>query len=575
MPLSLRSLLLVSVCSTVFAPASAATPDAGPSPAGTRAAAGGTAVVAPAERRAAASIAPSLLRAHIRVLADDLFEGRGPATRGDQLTQLYVRTQFEAAGLEPGAPDGSWLQPVQLVGVTSRTEGNARVTRGSAGFDLATGTELVAFAGRPVDHARVADAEIVFVGYGMVAPEYGWDDYKGTDLRGKVLLMLNNDPQDDPKLFAGKTRLYYGRWDYKYEQAARVGAAAAIIVHTTPSAGYPWQVVQTSWTGELFQLPDEGPQVDIKAWATEDASRRLVALGGHDLDTLRQAAERREFRPVPLGVTWTAALSAQVRRTSSANVLARLPGSDPALAGEVVLISAHHDHLGQHAAAETGQDVIYNGAVDNASGVAALLAIARAAALLETRPRRTLLFAALAAEEQGLLGSRHLARNLPVKPGRVAANVNIDGLNVLGRTRDLNVIGLGKSNVDDYVQALARLQGRVVLPDQFPDRGFFYRSDQFSFAKQGIPAAYFHAGTDVIGRPAGYGRSRREQFEAHDYHQPSDQFDETWDLAGAVEDTQLAFHLALKLANAARKPAWRPGDEFEAARKAALREIGE
>lgn len=572
MPLNLLPLLFVAALAL---DSPGPTPGEAPAPLSARAPAGGAAMVSAAERRAAATIGAELLRAHIRVLADDLFEGRGPATHGDRLTQLYLRSQFEALGLEPGAADGAWLQPVELLGITSRAEGTLRVARGSEGFDLVPGQDVVAFAGRPVARARIEGAEIVFVGYGMVAPEYGWDDYKGRDLRGKVLLMLNNDPHDDPKLFAGNTRLYYGRWDYKYEQAARVGAVGAIIIHTPPSAGYPWQVVQTSWTGELFQLPDEGPQVDVKAWATEDASRRLVALGGQDLDALRRAAESREFQPVPLGVTWSAALSTQVRRATSANVLARLPGSDPKLAGEVLLISAHHDHLGQRTVTETGQDVIYNGAVDNASGVAALLAIARAATALETRPRRTLLFAALAAEEQGLLGSRHLARNLPVKRGRVAANINIDGLNMLGRTRDLNVIGLGKSNVDDYVQALARMQGRQVVPDQFPDRGFFYRSDQFSFAKQGIPAAYFHAGTDVVDKPAGYGRSRREQFEAHDYHQPSDQLDETWDLTGAVEDTRLTFHLALKLANAARKPAWKPGDEFEAARKAALQEIGE
>jgi Zn-dependent M28 family amino/carboxypeptidase len=383
--------------------------------------------------------------------------------------------------------------------------------------------------------------------------------------------MMNNDPEDDPALFAGRTRLWYGRWDYKYDQAARHGAAGAIIIHTVPSAGYKWQVLQTSWTGEQFSLPSEGgPELTVKGWATEDASRRLAALGGHDLDALRAAAQRKDFRPVPLGVTWSIALANEVTRKQTANVIGWLPGSDPALAPEAVLYTAHHDHLGVRAGAPAGEDAIYNGALDNASGVSAMLAVANAMTALPQRPRRSVLFAAVAAEEQGLLGSKYLAAHPPIPAGRIGANINVDGMSIWGRTRDLTMIGLGKSDLDEWVHGLAVLQGRTVVPDQFPDRGFFYRSDQFSLARIGVPAAYFDAGTDVIGKPKGWGKEQQEAFEAKDYHQVSDELRPDWDFSGAVEDAQLLFYLGVRVANATALPAWRPGDEFEAARKKAL-----
>jgi len=533
------------------------------------------AMVSADERKAVAQIRPELLRAHMRFLASDLLEGRGSGSRGDQLAQAYIAAQMEALGLEPAAPGGGWLQRVDLVGVTTRVDGAARARRGAESQELKPLEDLVAFAGVDQPEVQVQGAEIVFVGYGIQAPEFDWDDLKGADLRGKVLLVMNNDPESDPKLFAGKTRLYYGRWDYKYEQAARAGAAGAIIVHTRASAGYPWKVVQSSWSGELFHLPPTGaPQLPVKAWATEEACRRLARLAGQDLDALRAAAESREFRPVPLGVTLDLTLRNEVRRTQSANVIGRMPGSDPVLSQEALVYTAHHDHFGQRS--EPGHPpVIYNGAVDNASGVAMLLALAQAARALPKAPQRSLYFAAVAAEEQGLLGSAHLASHLPLPSGRVAANVNIDGLNLLGRTRDVVAIGQGKSSLDDYVTALARMQGRAVVPDPFPDRGSYYRSDQFSFARVGIPGAYVKSGTDVIGKPAGWGRQQREQFENADYHQPSDDVRDAWDYSGALEDGQLMFYLGLKVANSPRKPAWKPGDEFEAARKAALKAIEE
>jgi hypothetical protein len=528
----------------------------------------------PAEKSAARTIQSRDLLAHTGFLASDLLEGRGPGTRGDALTQLYLATQFQLLGLEPAGPDGSYLQPFDLVGINGHPRTMTFQTP-KGRVELQYHDDFIAVSGVQAPESRLQDSELVFVGYGIQAPEYAWDDFKGEDMKGKTLLILNNDPEDDPKLFGGKARLWYGRWDYKYEQAARVGAAGAIILHTTPSAGYPWQVVRTSWSGEQFELPFEGDahRLQVKAWTTEQATRNLVRMGGRDLDELRAAAQRHDFRPVPLGVTVSTRFSNEVRRRPTANVLGLLRGSDPKLSQELVLYSAHHDHLGMKADARPGESAIYNGAVDNASGVAAMLEVAQAFTSLPTPPARSILFAAVAAEEQGLLGSQHLAENLPVHPGRVAANINIDGLNVHGRTRDVTVIGLGKTTLDGPLTALARAQGRRVQPDQLPDRGFFYRSDQFNFARRGIPSAYFSGGMDFIGRPPGWGKEQRQKFEAEHYHQPSDVVRPDWDLSGAVEDVQLYFLLGAHVARTREMPRWTPGDEFEAPRREALESL--
>jgi Zn-dependent M28 family amino/carboxypeptidase len=530
------------------------------------------AVLTDAERAAARTVRESRMRADIRFLSSDLLEGRGPGTRGDQLARAYLASRFEAIGLEAAAPGGGWEQGFDLVGVTATCPDLLRVSGGASSVDLRLGEDYIASSGLQAAEARVDDAEIVFVGYGIVAPEYGWDDYKGADLRGKVLLFMNNDPENDPQLFAGKTRLYYGRWDYKYEMAAKLGAAGAFIIHTDHSAGYGWKVVQSSWTGEQLSLPATGgPTLAVKAWATEDASRRIARLAGRDLDALRAAAERREFRPVPLGVWMSLRLKNEVERRRTANVIGRLAGRDPVLAREAVVYTAHHDHLGSKPG-PSGDPVIYNGALDNASGLAAMLAIAEAFSSLSERPRRSILFAAVAGEEQGLLGSEYLARHPPVPPGRLAADINIDGINIWGRTRDVAVIGLGKSTLDDWIRAIAETQGRTVVPEAFPDKGAYYRSDHLSFARIGVPAAYVDAGTDVVGRPPGWGRAQQEAWEAAHYHQPSDDLTGEWDFAGAVQDAQLLFHLGAKVADAPLKPTWRPGDEFEAARKKTLAE---
>jgi Zn-dependent M28 family amino/carboxypeptidase len=514
------------------------------------------------------------LRGHVRFLSSDLLEGRGPASRGDALTQEYIAAQMQGAGLLPGAPDGTFFQPFDIVGVSAKNPSPLVVTRGSEKVELKYHDDYIAVSGVQSPDAGVQDAEVVFAGYGIVAPEYQWDDFKGADLKGKVLLVMNNDPESDPNLFAGKTRLYYGRWNYKYESGARAGAAAVIIIHTVPSAGYPWQVVQTSWTGEQFELPSTGdPTLQIEAWVTEESARRLVQLGGQDLDKLRASAQTRDFKPVPLGVRLSARLHNEVTRKKTANVVGRLPGADPKRAAEAVVYTAHHDHLGINEDAKPGEDAIYNGAYDNATGVAALLAIAEAMVRSTPRPARSVLFAAVAAEEQGLLGSQYLAAHPPLPPGRMAVDINMDGINILGRTRDIEMIGLGKSTVDAIVEPLVKKQGRVLVPDQMPDRGFFYRSDQFNFAKVGVPAAYFKAGDDVIGKPAGWGKKQQEHFEKTDYHQPSDHMKPDWDFSGAVEDVQLFFQLGSVIANAPQMPEWRKGDEFEAARKKALADI--
>jgi Zn-dependent M28 family amino/carboxypeptidase len=542
--------------------------------------AAGLAAIRPAlltdeERAAASTVRENRMRADVRFLSSDLLEGRGPATRGDRLAREYLASRFEAIGLEPGAPGGVWEQELELVGVTAACPEVLRVSRGTAGTDLRFPQDYVAFSGTQAPEARVDDAEVVFVGYGIVAPEHGWDDYKATDLRGRVLLVMNSDPEGDPQVFAGKRRLYYGRWEYKFEMAARHGAAGAIIVHTDASAGYGWNVVQSSWVGEQLSLPavPGEPALPVKAWATEEACRRIARLGGHDLDALRAAAERRDFRPVPLGVRLSLGLRNEVEHRRSANVIGRLPGRDPVLSAEALVYSAHHDHLGTKPG-PTGEPVVYNGALDNASGLATMLAIAEAFVALPERPRRSILFAAVAAEEQGLLGSAHLVRHSPVPAGWLAANVNIDGMSIWGRTHDVPVIGLGKSSLDDWVRAVAEIQGRVVVPEAFPDKGAYYRADHLSFARAGVPSITVDAGTEVLGKPPGWGRDRQREWEAAHYHQFTDDLTAGWDFSGAVEDARLLFLLGAKVADAPLAPSWRPGDEFEAARQKAVAELG-
>ncbi|MAI70006.1 MAG: peptidase M28 [Rhodopirellula sp.] len=511
------------------------------------------------------------IRGHVQFLADDLLEGRGPGSRGDELTQLYIATQFETLGLHPAAGNGKWLQPFPLVGVRTIAPPNVVFKNGDKTVSLKSVEDFMSTIGRPAEKARLNDAELVFVGYGIEAPEYDWDDYKDFDLTNKVLVMMNNDPASDPDLFAGRRRLYYGRWDYKYEIAAQKGAAGAIIIHTTPSAGYPWQVIQTSWSGEEFELlGNEGKRLELKGWGTEEGLREVVKLSGFDLDALREQAESRDFHPISLGTTLSIELEGVVRKQNTANVLGLLPGSDPELSDEVVIYMAHHDHLGMGVERDLRGDNIYNGAVDNATGVAALLTMAKAYGQMNPPPKRSILFAAVGAEEQGLLGSKFFAENPSLQPGNMAAVINMDGTNIIGRTHDVNVIGYGKSNLDTIVTAVAKSQKRIVTPDHFPDRGYYYRSDQFSLAKIGVPGVYLHSGIEVVGKPAGWGKQQLDQWVEKIYHQPSDEYSDDWDLTGALEDTRLLYEVGRRVANQPDLPAWTVGDEFEAARKTAI-----
>jgi Zn-dependent M28 family amino/carboxypeptidase len=526
----------------------------------------------PTEVQAAAQagITPNLLAAPVRYLADDLLGGRGVASEGDKLARLYLSTQLQQLGYQPGAGSESWFQTVDMVGVKAHVPASWSFKSPRQAVTLKWYTDFIAASGTQQPTAGFSNAEVVFVGYGIQAPEFQWDDFKGSDLKGKVLLMLNNDPDWDPALFAGNTRLYYGRWDYKYDMAARLGAAAAIIIHTRPSAGYPWQVVQTSWSGEQFELPHEGEaRLQVRSWVTEGSARALLKAGGFELDTLVAAARKRDFTPVNIGLRTSLALQNTLTRVSTANVVGMLPGSDAQLRDEYVVYTAHHDHLGVGEPDKSG-DKIYNGALDNAAGCAQVLAIARSIAALPVRPRRSTLILFVAAEEQGLLGAKYYAKHPTVPPGRIAANLNIDGGSIWGRARDVTMIGMGKSTVDDVAQSVAKFQGRVLKPDQFPDRGHFYRSDQFAFAQIGVPALYFDVGTEVADRPAGWGKEQIEKWEDQQYHQPSDQLDASWNFDGMVEDVRLAFYTGWLIGNADAMPSWRKGDEFEAARIASI-----
>jgi Zn-dependent M28 family amino/carboxypeptidase len=531
--------------------------------------------ITPQMDAAAQTITGEELRRVIAELSDDRYGGRLPGSEGDTLTRQFLAAELQRIGFAPGSPGGGYEQSIELVGVTAEMPAVWRFTRGGETVELARSTDFIAASGVQEATAEIDDAEVVFAGYAIQAPEYQWDDFKDVDVRGKVLVVLNNDPDWDPALFEGNTRLYYGRWTYKYESAARQGAAGVIIVHTVPSAGYPWQVVQTSWSGPQYELPAGGqPRVAVEAWVTEEAARRLLGPE-HDLDALIEQAKTRDFRPVPLGITTSLTLTNTVTRTPTANVAGTLRGTDPELADEYVIYTAHHDHLGigdPNPADPT--DRIYNGAMDNASGVAMVLAIGEAIRAMPEPPRRSVMLLFVAAEEQGLIGSQYFAEHPPFPAGRMAANINYDSGNIWGETRDITFIGFGKSSLDAVALEVAAHQGRIVKGDQLPDRGFYYRSDQFNFAKVGVPAFYLDGGTDFIDRPPGWGLEQIQQYETNNYHQPSDELTPDWNFDGMVQDARFGFHAGLIVANDPMLPHWNPGNEFEAARRAALEAVG-
>ncbi len=525
---------------------------------------------------AVSAITADSLMSHIRVLASDAYEGRAPGTRGEDSTVAYLETQFRGMGLLPGNPDGTYIQNVALMGFTSTPTASLSVAGRT--IPLRSPDDFVAVSRHDKPRIDVRNSDVVFVGYGVVAPEYGWDDYKDVDVRGKTIVMLINDPaipsasdttRLDETMFKGKAMTYYGRWTYKYEIASEKGAAAAIIVHETGPAGYPYEVVKGSWGFENMDIDPPSPnRVPVEAWMHLDKVRELFAASGQDFDELKQQAIRRDFRPVPLGATATISVRNSVRRIQSRNVVARLPGSDSALANEVVIYTSHWDHLGRDTTA-TG-DQIFNGALDNASGTAALIELARAFKSLPTPPKRSIVFLAVTAEEKGLLGAKYYAEH-PLYPlDRTVANINMDGMNQFGRTKDIVIVGMGNSTMDDVLVAAAADQGRTIVPDPEPEKGFFYRSDQFELAKQGVPVLYTDSGIDFVGKDSTFGVRKREEYTANDYHKPSDEIKPDWDLSGAVEDLQLLFQVGYNVAMAATWPTWKEGAEFKAKREAML-----
>jgi Zn-dependent M28 family amino/carboxypeptidase len=523
------------------------------------------------QRAERAITAEGLLR-DIRELASDRFEGRAPGTRGEDSAVAYIAEQFRRIGLAPGMPDG-YVQTVPLVGVTSALEATARV-RGATTM-LRQHDDIAAWSMRPDSTVRVDDSELVFVGYGVVAPEYGWDDFKGVDVRGKTIVVLVGDPpvpdprdstKLDPKTFRGTAMTYYGRWTYKFEVAARQGAAGVLIVHQTGPAGYGWSVVEAN-LHERLEVEGAPAHVPVEGWIQLDAARRLFAAGGRDFAALEREARTRAFHPVSLGGTVSFAVRNAVRRMRSRNVIARLDGSDPAVRDEYVIHSAHWDAFG--VGRPVGGDSIYNGALDDASGVAWVLATARAYRALPRPPRRTTVFLAVTGEEANLLGSSWYAQHPAFPLERTLADVNMDIMNPWGRTRSIVSIGYGMTTLEDVLAREAARDGRAVRPDPESEKGYFYRADHFSLAKRGVPAlAFLFPGADYVGRPADFGARKRAEYVANDYHKPSDEVKPDWDLSGAVDDTRLLFRVSLDVANGRTWPAWKPGTEFRAAREA-------
>jgi Zn-dependent M28 family amino/carboxypeptidase len=514
--------------------------------------------------------AAAVLR-HATVLSSDRFEGRAPATRGEERTVAYLVEQFRAMGLKPAAADGGYIQPVPLVGITPDPSAVLTFERGATKRTLAFKADFVAWTRRVVEAVRLERSDVVFVGYGVQAPEFGWDDYKGIDLKGKTMIVLIGDPpvpdpadpaKLDPATFGGTAMTYYGRWTYKYEMAQKMGAAAVFIVHETGPAGYAFSVVQVK-TAEQFDIVRPGgnaTRAAVEGWLPLERTKELFALAGRDFDAEKALAATRGFTPIDLRVSASVTLKNTLRTVTSRNVVAKVEGGDPAVKDECVLYTSHWDHFGL--GAPLNGDPVYHGAVDNAVAVGGFLEIARAFAAMRVPPRRTILFAAVTAEEQGMLGSEYYASN-PVWPlEKTLAVINLEMLNVHGRTRDLTVVGLGLTDLDGVAAEAADAQGRYLKPDPEPERGMFYRSDHFSLARRGVPAFEPDHGDDFIGKPAGFGKEVRRDFFTNLYHKPTDTVKADWDLSGGVEDLQLYWMVGYKVAQGDRHPRWKPGAEF-------------
>jgi Zn-dependent M28 family amino/carboxypeptidase len=533
------------------------------------------------------SITAEGVMSHIKTLSSDQFEGRAPGTHGEELSITYIADQFKKVGLEPGNTDGTYFQKVPLAGITTKQDAEMKVKVGSKDLKLKYKEDFVARTVRLIERGGF-DSEMVFVGYGVVAPEYGWDDYKDVDVRGKVLLMLVNDPavpdpkdpsRVDDKMFKGRAMTYYGRWTYKYEIAAAKGAAGILIIHewddktNSGPAAYPWEVARGMMVVENFDLvakDNNMSRVNVEGWITEPKTREIIQAAGFSFDELKKQAVRRDFKPVELGAHAKLSLEQKIRRINSTNVVGKIEGSDSKLKDQYVIYTAHWDGYGIGIPNDKG-DKIYNGALDNASGCAGLIEVARAFKASPKPPRRSILFLAVTAEEKGLIGSKYYAEN-PIYPlAKTAAEINMDGLNQYGRTKDVTVVGLGNSTLDDVLRQAAVEQGRVLRPDAEPEKGFYYRSDHFNFAKGGVPALDPESGIDYIGKPEGWGLKKRDEYTQHDYHKPSDEIKPDWDLSGAVEDLRLFMTVGYRIANAEKYPEWKLGTEFKAKRDAMMK----
>jgi Zn-dependent M28 family amino/carboxypeptidase len=522
-------------------------------------------------KKAGEAIRQAVYRGHVQELSSDEMQGRAPGSEGERRTVEYLEKEFLELGLQPAA-GGDFRQDVALVEITGSDQ-KLSFTRGAGGMSLAQGDDMVLGSRRTQESASIAGSEVVFVGYGIQAPEYGWNDYAGIDMRGKTALILVNDPgfvTGEEALFRGKAMTYHGRWTYKFEEASRQGAAAAIIVHETAPASYDWDVVRNSWSGPQFHLDREGGNADrtaLEGWITEARARQLMELAGQDFDALKAASVRRGFKPVPLGVTATGGVRNSIRHKRSPNLAGVMPGKDRP--DEYVIYMGHWDHLGL--ADGEGEDRVYNGAVDNATGIAGILTIARGFRDMLPGASRSVLFIAVTAEESGLLGSEYYAEHPLVPMAKTAAVVNLDALLPLGRARDIEVVGYGASDLEDLLAQAAKAQKRTLTPDQRPEAGYFYRSDHFNFAKAGVPALYVKSGMVLRDQPAGTGKAMFDAFQAERYHKPGDEYSEDWDVSGSIEDLRLLFEVGARVANLETWPQWRAGNEFRAVREASAK----
>jgi len=512
-------------------------------------------------------IQPGPLEAHVQLLASDLMEGRAPSTRGGTLAAEYLATQLAVLGLEPGGDNGTYLQQVPIV--ESTVERSFALSVPGATYKYFA--DVIATSGLEKPQVQV-QGDVVFVGHGIVAPELKWNDYEGVDVKGKWVLIMVNDPPappDEPTLFGGPALTYYGRWTYKYEEAARQGAAGALLIHTDESATYPWQVVQSSWSGAQYSLPPEpgAPALGVKAWIRNDAAKDLVKRGGFDLDQLRAAAVKRGFKPVTLKLRAAATLNQRSSRKTSPNVIGVVKGTNDK---QAVVFTSHYDHFGirdPQPGDKPDADRIFNGAYDNASGISGVLMIAQAMARAPQKPARSMVFVFTTAEESGLLGAEYFAQHPVVPMDQMAANINIDEINVLGPARDLVLLGADRSSLGPMAQALAKERNRTIGADQHPERGYFFRSDHFPLAKAGVPALSLSEPREFTGANAEALKKKQEAYNETNYHQPSDEFDPGWDFSGGVEDLKFLAQLAWRIAAEPQMPSYNTGDQFANARK--------